>query len=89
MDTMPHFKTHKKIRTIPGELVDRSINWCFFDGASQREPTQVGAWGIIYSIYNVWINFTIELGNFKNNRDELLALKITLQMEFSKDIMRL
>ena len=89
MNCMPHVKNRKKVRVITQEQVDRSYHWCFFNGASQGEPASGDVEGIIYSFDTKWTKFYTALGINTNNRDELLALKINLQLALSKGIQRI
>ena len=66
----------KKQREILELEIDRSSPWGFFDGASQNNLCGGGA--ILYLAENHSFELIFGLGEGRNNRAELLSLKLLL-----------
>ena len=62
---------------VAEEIIDKTSNWTYFDGASsQGNPAMGGERGILYIFEANRITFTTGIGLITNNKVETLVLEL-------------
>ena len=87
-----HFKEPEKtlkIRNVREELIDKTLPWGFFDGASQDQRLHCGGGGVLYKSNSHYFHFSVGLGRGTNNYDELMTLRLLLLFTLEQGCMSL
>ena len=73
-----------KVRVLVPLEINKGIPWSFFDGASQGEPPLGGSRGVLYLPVLHKIQDKFAPGHCTNNKAELVALHLVLELAFKK-----
>ena len=78
-----------KIRMLVPPEINNDIPWAYFDGASQGDPPLGGLGGVLYLSENHKIQARFAPGNCTNNKVELAALHLVLNLAINNNISQL
>ena len=78
-----------KIRVLVPPEINKNIPWAFFNGANQGDPPLGGSGGVLYLSDNHKIQARFSLGHCTNNKLELVALHLVLNLAINKNITQL
>ena len=76
-----HFREPVKLlkhRPVREELIDKTLPWGFFDGASQDRQLRCGGGGVLFKSVSHYFHFSAGLGMGSNNYAELMSLRLLL-----------
>ena len=77
------------IRTLVPPEINKDIPWAYFDGASQGDPPLGGSGGVLYLSDNHKIQARFSPRHCTNNKAELVALHLVLNLAIDDNITQL
>ena len=71
------------------EVIDKSIPWAYFDGASQDNQRVCGGGGVLYKSDSHYFHFAAGLGSGSNNYAELMSLRLLMLLALEQGCLSL